>query len=171
MLDTLAIHERQVESNDGRWFIMRIMPYRTLDNVIDGVVITFSDITQLKTLELALMESGSLSRALNVIHVGISSSLDFDDVMRAVVVKAAEAIGVELGMIAMREDGQWVVRYVSDEDKLRPGVRFSSEQAPYHALISETTEPTAINDTSEDPGICSEMCEELRICGQSSGYR
>ncbi len=160
VLDTLAIHERQVQSTDGRWFIMRIMPYRTLDNVIDGVVITFSDITKPKHLETALTQSGSLSRALNIIHVAISSSLDFEEVMHAVVVKAAQAIGVELGMIAMREGGQWVVRYVSDEAKLPLGVRFTAEQAPYHALISETTEPTAINDTGKDPGISSEMCAD-----------
>ena len=160
VLNTLATQECQVESKDGRWFVMRIMPYRTLDNVIDGVAITFSDITPLKQLEEALLESESLSRALNVIHVAISSSLDFNDVMRAVVVKAAEAVGVELGMITMRESGKWVVRYVSDEEKLHLGSRFSSDQAPYHTLISETAEPTAINNTSEDGGICSEMCDD-----------
>lgn len=160
VLDTLTTDEHQVESNDGRWFVMRIMPYRTLDDVIDGVVITFSDITQSKHLEEALLQSGSLSSALNVIHVAISSSLDFDDVMRSVVVKAAEAVGVELGMISIREDSEWVARYVSDEQKLPLGLRFASEQAPYHALISETTKPTAINDTSEDLAVCSKMCEE-----------
>lgn len=159
VLDALTVHEIQVESTDGRWFIMRIMPYRTLEDVIDGVVITFSDITQLKELESTLRETGSLSRALNIIHVAISSSLDFQDVMRAVVVKAAEAIDIELAMITMLDDDNWVVRYVSDEDKLPPGTKFSADQAPYHVLVSKTTEPTAINDTNEDAGICSEMCE------------
>ena len=32
-------------ANDGRWFSVRILPYRRLDNLIDGVVITFVDIT------------------------------------------------------------------------------------------------------------------------------
>ena len=163
VLETLTAQERQVQSNDGSWFIMRVMPYQTLDNAIDGVVITLSDITQLKDLESKLTESGALSRALNVIHVAIDSSLDFEDVMRAVVVNAAEATGVELGMIAMRERGEWVVRYVSDEEKMRTGVRFTDEQAPYHALVSETTAPTAINDTRDDPGICSEMCEQYSM--------
>lgn len=160
VLRTLAAHEQMVESRDGRWFIMRIMPYRTLDNVIDGVVVTFSDITQLKHLESALLHSQSLSRALNVIHTEISSSLDVGAVMRAVVLRAAEAMGVELGMISVREGGEWVVSYVSDEKTLRPGSRFTEEQAPYHALISETEQPTAINDTSKDAGISSGMCEE-----------
>jgi len=40
--------ERQIHTTDGNWFTTRIMPYRTLDNTIDGVVITFLDITSLK---------------------------------------------------------------------------------------------------------------------------
>ena len=41
----LVFKEKQVATRDGRWFPVRIMPYRTLENRIDGVVITFSDIT------------------------------------------------------------------------------------------------------------------------------
>jgi hypothetical protein len=43
-------------ANGGRWFTVRIMPYRTLENMIDGVVMTFSDITVAKTLEAKLRE-------------------------------------------------------------------------------------------------------------------
>ncbi len=41
-------------TRDGHWFLMLIMPYRTLENMIDGVVITFVDITVSKTLEAEL---------------------------------------------------------------------------------------------------------------------
>ncbi len=53
-LSTLAFSEKQVTATDGRWFTVRIMPYRRLDNVIDGVVITLLDITATKELEQAL---------------------------------------------------------------------------------------------------------------------
>lgn len=46
--------EKTISAQDGRWFTVRIMPYRTLDDRIDGVVITFSDITVSKTLEATL---------------------------------------------------------------------------------------------------------------------
>jgi two-component system CheB/CheR fusion protein len=45
VLDRLRPYESEVRAKDDRWFLMRIVPYRTLDNVIDGVVITFTDIT------------------------------------------------------------------------------------------------------------------------------
>ena len=51
VLRTLVVHEQPVAARDGRWFTVRIMPYRTLENMIDGVVITFADITAAKTLE------------------------------------------------------------------------------------------------------------------------
>ena len=40
--------DEEVRTEDGRWYVRRIMPYRTLDNRIDGVVITFVDITDRK---------------------------------------------------------------------------------------------------------------------------
>jgi chemotaxis methyl-accepting protein methylase len=51
VLRTLAFQEQQVGTIDGRWFRVRIMPYRTQDNVIDGVVITFTDISEIKKLQ------------------------------------------------------------------------------------------------------------------------
>ncbi len=53
-LRTLVFSEKQILSSDSRWFSVRIMPYRRLDNVIDGAVITFVDITATKTLESKL---------------------------------------------------------------------------------------------------------------------
>jgi two-component system CheB/CheR fusion protein len=53
-LRTLAFSEKQMPTNDDRWFSVRILPYRRLDNLIDGVVITFVDITATKRLESSL---------------------------------------------------------------------------------------------------------------------
>ena len=60
MLGSLTFHERQVSARDGRWFTVRIMPYRTQDNRIDGVVITFVEITVAKTMEATLHEALSV---------------------------------------------------------------------------------------------------------------
>jgi len=59
VLRTLVFKETPIKTIDGRWFSVRIMPYRTLDNRIDGVVITFADITAAKTLEATLRQKQS----------------------------------------------------------------------------------------------------------------
>ena len=56
---TLVISEKQILTSDARWFSVRIMPYRRIDNVIDGAVITFVDITATKTLESQLRRDSS----------------------------------------------------------------------------------------------------------------
>ena len=54
VLRTLVRAEKQVAAHGGRWFAVRILPYRTLENMIDGVVITIVEITVSKTLEAEL---------------------------------------------------------------------------------------------------------------------
>ena len=56
---TLVISEKQILTSDARWFSVRIMPYRRIDNVIDGAVITFVDITETKALESRLRKDSS----------------------------------------------------------------------------------------------------------------
>jgi two-component system, chemotaxis family, CheB/CheR fusion protein len=59
VLRTLVFQEKQVSTHDGRWYRVRIMPYRTQENVIDGVVITFTDISEIKMLEAELGKVGA----------------------------------------------------------------------------------------------------------------
>ena len=54
VLRTLIFMEKQIKACHDRWFKVRIMPYRTQDNVIDGLVITFIDISATTRLEAEL---------------------------------------------------------------------------------------------------------------------
>jgi two-component system, chemotaxis family, CheB/CheR fusion protein len=60
VLRTLAFCEKPITTHDGRWFSVRIMPYRTMDDRIDGLVITFTEITRAKKLEEGLKGSNEL---------------------------------------------------------------------------------------------------------------
>ena len=51
VIDTALPKETQVETADGCWYMMRILPYRTVENTIEGAVLTFSDITNVKRTE------------------------------------------------------------------------------------------------------------------------
>lgn len=57
VLRTLAAVEREIESATGSHYMVRVLPYRSVDNFIAGVVITFVDITARKRVETALRES------------------------------------------------------------------------------------------------------------------
>jgi two-component system CheB/CheR fusion protein len=57
VLDSLVLRETEVQSQDGRWYFMRIRPYLTVDNVIEGVMLTFSDITEQKEVQAQLNQA------------------------------------------------------------------------------------------------------------------
>ncbi len=63
VLDTLVPIEREVRSDDGTWFLARVQPYRTVDNVIDGVVLTFTDITE-RIVAITEREARNLAQEL-----------------------------------------------------------------------------------------------------------
>ncbi len=57
VFDTLVFKEMQVETKSGEWFFLRVMPYRTTENVIDGGVLTFTNIGAVKQMEATLRAS------------------------------------------------------------------------------------------------------------------
>jgi two-component system CheB/CheR fusion protein len=59
VLRTLVFSEKQIVAADGRWFSVRVMPYRTMEDVIVGVVITFTNITAAKALETELRDENA----------------------------------------------------------------------------------------------------------------
>ncbi|MDO8605653.1 MAG: CheR family methyltransferase [Phaeospirillum sp.] len=71
VLDTLIPCERQVHTTDGAWYLARIQPYRTLDNVIEGVVLSFADVTELKlAIEDAKRSEAMLATAHEIASLG-----------------------------------------------------------------------------------------------------
>ena len=68
VLDSLVPKEVAVHSTEGKWYTMRIQPYRTLDNVIEGAVITFIDITEIVRTRETLSAANGLLRLSVVVR-------------------------------------------------------------------------------------------------------
>jgi two-component system CheB/CheR fusion protein len=64
VLADLAPIRREVKSRAGKWYDMRLRPYRTVEDKIDGVVITFVDISERRQAQEALRESERQLRQL-----------------------------------------------------------------------------------------------------------
>ncbi len=71
VLDRLQTIDREVETRQGRWYLTRIVPYRTTDDRIDGVVITFQDITDRRQADHRIRVSEDRLRLL------IDSAIDY----------------------------------------------------------------------------------------------
>jgi two-component system CheB/CheR fusion protein len=113
LLRDLTPRESEVRAEDGRWYVRRIMPYRTLDNRIDGVVVTFVDITQRKQVADA-----AVRRLAAVVESSADAifSKDFDGTIRTWNRGAErlygygrdEAVGQSVKMLAPEDRGdEW----------------------------------------------------------------
>ena len=68
VLDTLISREVEVPTTQGRWFTLRIQPYRTIKNVIEGAVLTFVDVTEMVKTREALRKANELHRLAVVVR-------------------------------------------------------------------------------------------------------
>ena len=82
VLQTLVVKEREVRAVDGSWFAMRILPYRTAKNTIDGLVLTFQDITKMKEAEQVVQAGQSF--ASSIVETVREPLLVLDDQLRVV---------------------------------------------------------------------------------------
>jgi len=82
VLQTLVVKERDAQTADGSWFYMRILPYRTSKNTIDGLVLTFLDVTKMKEAERVIEASRGM--AASIVETVREPLLVLDDQLRVV---------------------------------------------------------------------------------------
>lgn len=142
VLNTLIPKEVNVQTAEGKFFTMRILPYRTLDNVIEGVVITFVDITEVMRSREALQKANELLRLAVVVR----------DASDAITVQDLDGRTIAWNPGASRMYG-W-----TEEEALRMNVREripsanqSSALARVHQLSqAQTLEPYATQRLTKD---------------------
>jgi hypothetical protein len=76
VLQTLVYKEKEVRTRDWSWYLMRLMPYRTAENVIEGIVITFVDITRIKKSEILLAVTGRMLESTSLRNAPLREVLD-----------------------------------------------------------------------------------------------
>ncbi|HVG35299.1 MAG TPA: PAS domain S-box protein [Pyrinomonadaceae bacterium] len=120
VLASLQPIQREVETHEGRWYLMNILPYRTVEDRIEGVVLTFLDITDRKLAEkesflLASIVESSEDAVITADFGGNITS--WNKAAEGLYgYAAAEAIGKPLTMLTLPEDLKGVLK---NADKVR----------------------------------------------------
>ena len=92
-IERLDVKEREVQGEDGRWYLVHARPYRTAEDRIDGVVVTFVDITRRKADEAALRASAERAAFRSALTDALRDLAD----PAAVQANAARLLGQHLG--------------------------------------------------------------------------
>ncbi|MBC7767608.1 MAG: PAS domain-containing protein [Phycisphaerales bacterium] len=172
VLRTLSVIEHEVTTAAGRAFIMRIRPYRRLDNVIDGVVVTFVDVTDRKKLEAerALRSAMVVSSGDAIIGLNLNGTINSWNAGAETLYgySSAEAIGkdVELIIPAARQSGELDVRaQISRGDTVQHYDTVGQRRDASSVDISITVSPVK-NDAGAITGaslVVRDITERIRI--------
>ena len=149
-IDSLRAVVREVKDAEGRWYSMRVQPYKTAQGRVEGAVLSFIDVDELKRGLERMAQSKRLGDALNEIDVSIHSTFEFDEIMRRVMERAGKALGTETAAILLARRSGWDVRYVEGLPKDLLGTHFGDVELPQAALARTTRLPVAIADAATD---------------------
>jgi len=143
VLDTLETREIEVLSRDGQWYLLRIRPYRTDENVIEGAAITFTEITDLKNAEKAALDAQMGAQRLSVV---------LDDSSDAVLVFDLEGTILAWNQRASRMYGwsEAEALSMSIEDLVAEGDREGALSATFKHAGADSLTPTEIIRLTKD---------------------
>jgi len=150
--------ELAITRQDGqrRDILVNTSPIIGENEKVLGAIGVFHDITERKQVE-------RLSNALNSINNTINSTLDFDEIMRRVVVEATKALGCETAAIDLIDGGRWLVKYIYGLPQEIIGMRLTDEDIPHAAFAAQTKKPVVINDAYNDDRVNRELMQKYSL--------
>ena len=130
-LQSLRLIEREVSSSDDRWYLARALPYRTTEDRIDGVVLTFVDITSRRRAEERMRLAAQSTRDFAILTLDLDGAISTWNAgaERMFGYADAEAVGMSGEMLFVPEDR---VRGVPAEEMRRAHAEGRAEDERWH---------------------------------------
>lgn len=151
VLDTLKPREIETESEDGRYLLVRILPYRTRDDRVDGVVLTFIDITARRTAEAEVKERARQQAVLARLGQMALRTEDTEQLKGQILEEVARAFDAQYCMILRLVDGALELDQGRgwDEGELQ-SIAANMGQSSHVGYTLTVDEPVIVNDFAAD---------------------
>ena len=160
VLETLVPEEFEVEGENGRWYAARVSPYRTTDDRIDGIVLTFVDVSDLHAaLEDAARRAAQQTAVAELGRLALGG-LALDELFERTCELAADALGADFAKVLRHRPGH-------SDLVLEAGTGWSD------GLVGEATVPDGMDSqagytlVAEAPVVVSKTSEETRFTAPS----
>jgi len=155
MLENLNPVQRQVTTKDGDWYIMHIKPYRTTEYHVEGAVITFVDITDLKKAETELSYLAGNETSLANLGRFILETTGLQPIIDKATTMLSDELGLEfVGLWEIsREENKFLLKGVhgcSKEEMNKEEFNLSLSQNSEIDYTLEKEVPVVINNFEKD---------------------
>ncbi|RJQ53181.1 MAG: PAS domain S-box protein [Actinobacteria bacterium] len=159
--DAVRFEEKPFEFVDQPWrrvtyWDWTLAPVKDESGRVRGVVLSLVDVTRKVRLR-------QLSESLNSINFTLSSTMDFEEIMRRVTRESIKAVGCESDAIFLLQDGRWVVRYAEGLPQGLVGQEFGYEEIalPYMAISQKKT--MISQDVMKDERLNRALAERFKV--------
>ena len=112
VLKSLVPIEKSLQTTDGHWVQMQVRPYRTLEEQIDGVVVTFTDVTKLKNTEQGLAVELRAMARLQELSTQVMQANQVEQPLEATLDAIIELTGAQFGCIHLYDEAENALRLV-----------------------------------------------------------
>ncbi len=133
------------------------------EEFLQAVANVMAGLIERKQVEETLKVREGLGAALNRINAAINSTLDFDRIMRRVAEDAAKAIGCEAAAVILRDEPDWIIRYLFGLPAEQKGMRIPAGQAKCALLAAETRRPVSSADAQHDRRFSCALMKKLGV--------
>ena len=150
VIDNVTTIERQVADDEGRWYSLRVRPYQTRDNHVDGAIMTLVDIDELHRSLDRVADFSRLSEGLGKVAEALRSGLEPGESFALALAAAVAAMGADSASFVERDGEGWLVRYAVGLDERAVGRRYGDREFPHATLALTTRAPVAIGHAVSD---------------------
>jgi PAS domain S-box-containing protein len=155
VIRSLAPVEAEIRTQDDHWLLMRIRPYRTIENLIDGAVVTLADVTELKRTEEALAVELNAMDRLQQLSTKVAGSVELEPALMLVLDTTMELLGADLGYIQLYDSDSGKLRIAAQRGFDRPFLDHFAEVDASNAAASgralATRQQVLIEDIEKGP--------------------
>ena len=158
VLESLEGAEKEIETEDGRWFVRKILPYRTEDKRIIGVVLTFNDVSELKKATQNVEVRENQHAVVAKLGLEALRSDDIQELMDHIVREVA---------YTLEADFCKVLRYYPNENEfvMKAGIGWKSGLVGKATLPADTNSQAGYTLKERGPVIVEDLSKEKRFAG------
>jgi PAS domain-containing protein len=143
-IENIAVAEREVRDEDGRWYAMQARPYQTETNRIEGAVLTLRDVDEQRRALARSRQAADLSAGMNEVLTALLAGHPLERVMRVVLFEAIATVGASVGVVLMRAGDAWEVRYAQGGSEGIVGRTLADDEVPQATMAETTRAPIAV---------------------------
>jgi two-component system, chemotaxis family, CheB/CheR fusion protein len=168
VLNALIPLEREVQTLEGQWLAMRLRPYRTVEDRIEGVVVTFADVTERKTAEDALADELKSMTRLQQLSTRVIEEGALETLLTAVIETSAALIGAEFGAIHLAYDDTGTLHLAAhigfEQRYLDHFLEIDASEGSVCGMALASRQPVALSDVESEPAVAGTLME-ARVAG------